>query len=130
MVRKSCIMLLESKSRWNLLVDENSRAKTENEYDRAQKDNKETAEPGEQGFPDHGGSRLTVERSNEASKQGESLLEAWQGKTRQGIIVNVNLAGGPVGNYPAGGWEGAMLPVRIEAAAKHSLKGVQAGEPW
>ena len=52
--------------------------------------------------------------------------EAWQGKTPQGFIVNVPLASRPGG----AGWEGAMIPVFIEAAARHSLKGRQAGAPW
>ena len=52
--------------------------------------------------------------------------EAWQGKTSQGFIVNVPLAPRPDG----AGWEGAMVPAFIEAAARHSLKGRQAGAPW
>ena len=56
--------------------------------------------------------------------------ESWQGKTPHGYIVNVTLASRPEGNYRAGGWEGAIVPVRIEAAARHSLKGKQAGAPW
>ena len=51
---------------------------------------------------------------------------AWQGKTPQGFIVNVPLAPRPDG----AGWEGAMVPAFIEAAARHSLKGRQAGAPW
>ena len=55
-------------------------------------------------------------------------LESWQGKTPQGFIVNVEL---PARSGPEGsGWLGAMLPVRIDAAARHSLKGRQAGAPW
>ena len=56
--------------------------------------------------------------------------EAWQGKTPQGFIVNVNLSFRSGENIRLGGWEGAMLPVSIEAAARHSLKGRQAGAPW
>lgn len=50
-----------------------------------------------------------------------------QGKTPHGLIVNV-----PLPEKSAGGtdWMGAILPVRIEAAARHSLKGKQIGEPW
>ena len=51
---------------------------------------------------------------------------AWQGKTPQGFIVNVPLAPRPGG----AGWEGAMVPAFIESAARHSLKGRQAGAPW
>lgn len=55
--------------------------------------------------------------------------ESWQGKTPHGLIVNIHLpcAGSGV-RY--GGWEGLLLPVHIESAAKHSLKGTQAGAPW
>ena len=56
--------------------------------------------------------------------------ESWQGKTPHGHIVNVTLAPRPEGNYRTGGWEGALIPVHIEAAARHSLKGKQAGGPW
>ncbi|MDR1489048.1 MAG: tRNA (N6-isopentenyl adenosine(37)-C2)-methylthiotransferase MiaB [Desulfovibrio sp.] len=53
--------------------------------------------------------------------------EAWYGRTPHGFIVNVMLET----KLPPSreGWLGAMLPVRIEAAAKHSLKGTQAGPP-
>ena len=61
---------------------------------------------------------------------GERRIESWQGKTPEGFIVNVNLPSEPDNNFLARGWEGAMLPVRIEAAARHSLKGTQAGVPW
>ncbi|MDR0338967.1 MAG: tRNA (N6-isopentenyl adenosine(37)-C2)-methylthiotransferase MiaB [Desulfovibrio sp.] len=59
----------------------------------------------------------------------------WQGKTPQGFIVNVRLDGAPDAGRPArdglcDAWLGAMVPVRIEEAAKHSLKGRQAGAPW
>lgn len=131
MVGKSCILLIESKSRWNVLLDESS----------------VPPQKGRSGIPTQRGENITlygmdashdmrdesdttVSRNNDASRQGDTPHEAWQGKTPQGIIVNVNLAARPVGNYPARGWEGAMLPVRIEAAARHSLKGVQAGAPW
>lgn len=56
--------------------------------------------------------------------------EAWQGKTPHGFIVNVELEARADAPFAAGGWLGAMLPVRIEAAARHSLKGRPAGEPW
>ena len=54
-------------------------------------------------------------------------LESWQGKTPQGFIVNVELPARP---GEISGWLGAMLPVRIDGAARHSLKGRQAGAPW
>lgn len=127
MVGKSCIILIENKSRWNVLLDEEAQASPEPGPD-SQKNGRGALHGA--GEVKSQGSHTTVERNNEASRQGEAPFEAWQGKTPQGIIVNVNLALEPVGNYPARGWEGAMLPVRIEAAAKHSLKGVQAGEPW
>jgi tRNA-2-methylthio-N6-dimethylallyladenosine synthase len=53
--------------------------------------------------------------------------ESWQGKTAQGFLVNVTI---PPVRKDRDGWRGAMLPVRIEAAARHSLKGRQAGAPW
>ncbi|MDR2744027.1 MAG: tRNA (N6-isopentenyl adenosine(37)-C2)-methylthiotransferase MiaB [Desulfovibrio sp.] len=53
--------------------------------------------------------------------------EAWHGRTPHGFIVNVMLE---AKSRPAReGWLGAMLPVRIEAAAKHSLKGTQVEPP-
>jgi tRNA-2-methylthio-N6-dimethylallyladenosine synthase len=53
--------------------------------------------------------------------------ESWQGKTAQGFLVNVTI---PPARKDRDGWRGAMLPVRIEAAARHSLKARQAGAPW
>lgn len=114
MVGKTSIILIEGKSRWNILLDEHSPPAPQREKDDCRANAGQT----------------TVRRKTEAPRQGDLPLEAWQGKTPQGFIVNVNLAGEPVGNYPARGWEGAMLPVRIEASAKHSLKGIQAGTPW
>jgi hypothetical protein len=52
-----------------------------------------------------------------------SEVDCWQGKTPHGVIVNVPL---PTGYGRVGG----MLPVSIAAAARHSLKGKQAGELW
>lgn len=57
-------------------------------------------------------------------------VESWQGKTARGIIVNVELESRPDARFTQGGWRGAMLPVRIEAAARHSLKGRPTGAPW
>jgi len=57
----------------------------------------------------------------------DASLESWQGKTPQGLIVNVEI---PAGCGKSSGWLGAMLPVRIDGAARHSLKGRQAGAPW
>lgn len=130
MVGKSCILLIESKSRWNVLLD--GSGETAAPQGRAEQTKDETLAPqGDKLSRDtKNGNRTTVTRNNTASRRGEMPFEAWQGKTEQGIIVNVNLAAGPARDYPARGWEGAMLPVRIEAAARHSLKGVQAGEPW
>jgi tRNA-2-methylthio-N6-dimethylallyladenosine synthase len=65
----------------------------------------------------------------EGSAGTSSPRECWQGKTAQGFIVNVELPPRQE-NTDRGGWQGAMLPVRIEAAARHSLKGRQAGVPW
>ena len=70
---------------------------------------------------------------------------SWQGKTPEGFIVNVPLpplvAQTTPGQEPASGdcpeaeswpvsWKGAMVPVSIDAAARHSLKGSQKGAPW
>jgi tRNA-2-methylthio-N6-dimethylallyladenosine synthase len=65
----------------------------------------------------------------------EPSQEAWQGKTPHGVIVNVSLAPDCRKSYSSDkdmhqGWEGRILPVRIEAAARHSLKGRQAGASW
>ena len=58
---------------------------------------------------------------------------SWQGKTPEGFIVNVPLP--PAGTCPhhgtapqatglqTGTWKGVLLPVSIDAAARHSLKG-------
>ncbi len=81
------------------------------------------------------------EEPGEAGTAAEKNADAtgWQGKTPHGLIVNVSLPDlpgpeeQPGPTTPGGrekGWEGALLPVRIEVAARHSLKGRQAGEPW
>lgn len=65
-------------------------------------------------------------RSRDGQPEG---VECWQGRTAQGFIVNVELPSAPEQGARRG-WQGAMLPVRIEAAARHSLKGRQTGVPW
>ncbi len=50
-------------------------------------------------------------------------VECWQGKTAHGFIANVSM---PVHT----GRVGAMVPISIEAAARNSFTGTQAGEPW
>lgn len=63
-----------------------------------------------------------------AGPQERPGLDFWQGRTPQGFIVNV-----PLGAPPPSlerGWQGALLPVRVESAAKHSLRGSRAGEAW
>jgi len=132
MVDTSCVILVESKSRWNVLLDADSQTPPMQGNDNAGVQSH--ASPAQSARPlyvQSYKSHTTVTRNdNEAARQGDLPREAWQGKTPHGVIVNVNLDPRPAGNYLARGWEGAMLPVRIEAAAKHSLKGVQAGEPW
>ncbi|MDL2290991.1 tRNA (N6-isopentenyl adenosine(37)-C2)-methylthiotransferase MiaB [Desulfovibrio sp. OttesenSCG-928-F20] len=59
------------------------------------------------------------------SRRGAAMY--WQGRTPQGFIVNVALGAPP---DQARGWLGALVPVRIDAAAKHSLRGSPTGEPW
>ena len=104
MIGQESVVLLEGKSRLEQLLPE------------------EDAEGG-------GGSRaLTVDGGGVVP--GAARLESWQGKTPEGFIVNVELEPRPEGRFAAGGWRGALLPVRIEAAARHSLKGRQAGTPW
>lgn len=62
--------------------------------------------------------------------QQNPVGEAWQGKTEHGVIVNVTLPSKEAARLAHGGWLGAMLPVHIEAAARHSLKGRPTGDPW
>jgi tRNA-2-methylthio-N6-dimethylallyladenosine synthase len=105
MVGGEAVILIEGRSRWRQLLEEDDQAGP------------------------------AADRSGEAAPAQDLAAEAWQGKTPHGVIVNVNLAPQP-GNayYDIRGmrreWEGAMLPVRIESAARHSLKGRQAGAPW
>jgi hypothetical protein len=54
---------------------------------------------------------------------------AWVGRTPHGFIVNVVSENGSDAPFTQGGLLGAMLPVRIESAARRSLKGRQAGRP-
>lgn len=73
---------------------------------------------------------LPEDGEGEAVPRPHSERESWQGKTEHGIIVNVELPRKEALRFAQGGWLGAMLPVRIEAAAKHSLKGRPTGTPW
>lgn len=75
--------------------------------------------------PDAPLSQIPVEMTG-----SDGRWESWQGKTPHGHIVNVALPVRAPGAAGQGGWEGALMPVRIHAAARHSLKGSQAGEPW
>ena len=112
---KTVDVLIESRSRWDSLLEE----------------------PSDMSFPlneavpaaDLSGSDVPA-GGNGAYSRTEEKDEAWQGKTPQGFIVNVPLAPCSGGSQRPGGWEGAMVPVRIEAAARHSLKGKQVGAPW
>jgi tRNA-2-methylthio-N6-dimethylallyladenosine synthase len=65
-----------------------------------------------------------------AAPSGGGGGEAWTGRTPHGFIVNVVPEKGSDAPFAEGGLRGAMLPVRIESAARRSLKGVQAGRPW
>lgn len=78
---------------------------------------------------DTDGAVAPVHAMEQQSGAATSQWESWQGKTPQGLIVNIHLPGAAPGVRP-GGWEGLLLPVRIESVAKHSLKGIQAGAPW
>lgn len=106
MIGQECVILLEGKSRLDSLLPEES---VNGSDSRAS-----TGGVDKGPFPAPGAPRL----------------ESWQGKTPQGFIVNVELEPRPEGRFALGGWQGALLPVRIEAAARHSLKGRQAGIPW
>lgn len=59
-----------------------------------------------------------------AKEHGEG--EFWYGKEDRGHNVTVRLSG----QAPAGGWRGAMLPVRIVDAGRQTLQAEQSGEPW
>lgn len=98
---KECVVLLEGKSRLDALLPE-----TEDAARAVASDGRKPDLCGNGGAP--------------------ASFESWQGKTPQGFIVNVELPARQGG----AGWSGAMLPVRIDAAARHSLKGRQAGAPW
>ena len=75
----------------------------------------------------------------------ENGWESWQGKTGNGLIVNVPLppheqavfqthnktqVQGQAQACESSTWAGAMVSVSIEAAARHSLKGKLAGVAW
>jgi len=80
-------------------------------------------------LPEDGGTaRNAAASSHGGMGESEAGYESWQGKTPQGLIVNVELPHRPGPGRPE--WPGAMLPVVIDAAARHSLKGHQAGAPW
>ncbi|MDR0828210.1 MAG: tRNA (N6-isopentenyl adenosine(37)-C2)-methylthiotransferase MiaB [Desulfovibrio sp.] len=85
------------------------------------------------------------ESAKNAQSPSTGSCESWHGRTPHGFIVNVMLDTGLDAPFPGnkatkkegvmkstseGMMRGAMLPVRIEAAAKHSLKGVQTAAPW
>ena len=90
-----------------------------------------------------GRSRRAVVLGNSTDEKHRAVGEYWQGKTPHGLVVKVTLpprfgnacddfagADSRGNGCPGGGWKGALLPVRIEAADRHSLKGRQAGTPW
>lgn len=57
--------------------------------------------------------------------------DSWQGRTGSGFIVNLSLPTfKEVENCSRKNWTGSILPVEIEAAARHSLKGKIVGNPW
>ena len=111
---KTVDVLIEGRSRRDTLTDETCDVAGDEPAVQ------ETPKPGEPGL---GPQPATAKRAANTD-------EAWQGKTPQGFIVNVPLASCSGGNSRLDGWEGAMVPVCIEAAARHSLKGRQAGAPW
>ena len=100
---KDCVILLEGKSRLSAILPEDAGA-------------------------------LSAERGSAQDVARGPSVESWQGRTPQGFIVNVELAARPENPGWTGGgtsgWLGAMLPVRIDGAARHSLKGRQTGAPW
>ena len=118
---KTVEVLIEGRSRWDTLLVEPA-APLDDE--RAAH---EASAAGERDAADSSGTDGLSGRSGAGAADGD---ESWQGKTPQGFIVNVPLSPCPDGNHRSGGWEGAVVPVCIEAAARHSLKGRQAGAPW
>ena len=86
---------------------------------------------------------LPRQEEGAAKNYAANADEYWQGRTPQGFIVNVPLGAYPPrsGDRPDGwpggrpdgrpnGWLGALVPVRIDEAARHSLKGTRIGDPW
>lgn len=127
MVKRESIVLLESKSRWNMVLEE--------DYDASNQSNSSVRRSGgsaefrcDDGMDEENNTPLATGKP--AFFREKLPYESWQGKTPEGFIVNVNLPSEPNIMTLTRGWEGAMLPVRIEAAARHSLKGTQAGAPW
>lgn len=113
MVGKTVPVLFESRSRRDGILEEAA---------------DKTDAPAEMAFRDASGATGEKGMPFPAAEKEAQRDEAWQGRTPQGFIVNVALGARVEG--PSGGWEGAIAPVRIEAAAKHSLKGKQVGAPW
>jgi tRNA-2-methylthio-N6-dimethylallyladenosine synthase len=107
---EECVILLEGKSRLDAHLPEDA------------------GSPGAARISPPG--RQAPEGSVAARRNGgeSAPFESWQGKTPQGFIVNVELPAHP--GPERAGWRGAMLPVRIDGIARHSLKGRQAGAPW
>ena len=127
MVKKESVVLLESKSRWNVVLDEDYDASNQSNSS-ARSSGGSTGPRSDDGTDEAGNTSPAVGKP--ASRRNSLLYGSWQGKTPEGFIVNVNLPSEPDITTLTRGWEGAMLPVRIEAAARHSLKGSQAGAPW
>ena len=105
MVGEKSVILIEGKSRLDALLAEDGGADG-----------------------DGGTARNAAAPSHGVIGEAEAGYESWQGKTPQGLIVNVELPRrSDRGRLE---WPGAMVPVVIDAAARHSLKGRQAGAPW
>ena len=121
---KTVEVLIEDRSRWDTLLVEPSDPLDD------EMPVHETPAAGERNAAGSFGVAGRIGPAGPAGAGPADRDESWQGKTPQGFIVNVPLAPCPDGNRRSGGWEGAMVSVVIEAAARHSLKGRQAGAPW
>lgn len=131
-------VLIEGRSRWDALLEESSDRPLSQADTEAVAKTAASAGGFTFGRPDSEGPDAPdgPAGGDSGSRRDEPRLfttdggEAWQGKTPQGFIVNVVLAPRSGGRLGPDRWEGAIVPVRIEAAARHSLKGKQAGTPW
>ncbi|MDR3176421.1 MAG: tRNA (N6-isopentenyl adenosine(37)-C2)-methylthiotransferase MiaB [Desulfovibrio sp.] len=114
------LILVEGRSHMETLLSANA-------VQRAEGDKQPGATPGDEAPKPPSATDAGSDRSAGVRSMPAEGWESWHGRTPHGFIVNVMLE---AKSRPSGeDWRGAVLPVRIEAAAKHSLKGAQAGPP-